>query len=352
MPDENVTTQQNVVYKLFNSLRNKISGLFFKTPINPKAIKLKTIPRPLPIDNGKYHRHKSNNNSLPYVILSEAYGLRDENLTIDLDSLIRDAEERDAVVKLPMLEQFLLMMTNDQHRKDFFTINYYKQFSSTIESEVIEKFRMADMMFRHPDKTLYIYNEDSFGDGIKFYQFQIRHDLDNLDEVILGEDLIIFAIDLNDNALTTALNEHKAVSRIFRGVRRNLYQTSRLINYRVNPLESVFSSIVKTSEEEEEKVNKILWDVLASEEEKEEEEKANKVLLDSNPEYRLVSKKKWYSLSDFHPRGDSEPSEPKIDDYWVTNHFDIRQWDGCEWKKVKWYSKEDMEDIEDDTKDA
>jgi len=240
----------------------------FFTKRDPNAIKIPTIPRPLPI-MGKTARSAPllANNSLAYVILSDLYGLREKEETLDLNSIIRIAEKKNMVAPstLPLTADSLKLFGNSHFACDqeFMTVYYMREFSGDYNPKhLLNKFIINETMFRRPDKCLWIYNDSNLGSGLKFYRIKIRRNIDDLNEVVLGKDLFVDALEASNIQLESAVEYNADIRQLLTGERTRI--GSRMnYNPHISPSTSDFSPIKEKKvkdENENENENDIVED--------------------------------------------------------------------------------------------
>ena len=170
---------------------------------------------------------KASKNSLPYVVLSEIYGLRDENLTIDLASLVTDAKKKNRVTPLPLSAEGLNVFLDKNYsgEKDFIVINYMEQFSDNYDPErFLNKMDINEKMFNRPTNTLWIFNEGNFGSGINFYRIKLRKDIVDLNSVILGKDVFVESLEAINEELEDAVLYDKNFRLLLTGYGKRTFQ--------------------------------------------------------------------------------------------------------------------------------
>lgn len=207
-----------------------ILELFRGKKRRPGAISLPTMQRPTSNFNevnkkriGDSSVSTVGNNSLPYVVLSELYGLRDYNdrlndLTIDIDALISEAEQKSLVVHYPLGQDGINLVRENREFEGYLRINYIHQFSSDYDPKhMLNVLEVNERMFRHPDRELWIYNYFNYGDGLKLYRIFLRRNIQDLDDVVIGDDVMTESFEATNEELKTLMERNEDVYRLLTG---------------------------------------------------------------------------------------------------------------------------------------
>jgi len=139
------TIEESRVGMFYADVRKRVRKFFTKR--DPNAIKLPTIPRPRPV-LGESLRYvpRLANNSLAYVILSDLYGLREKEETLDLNSIIRIAKKKNMVTSMTLTADSLKIFGESHFAYDpeFMVVYYMHEFSGDYDPKhLLDKFLLT-----------------------------------------------------------------------------------------------------------------------------------------------------------------------------------------------------------------
>lgn len=207
------------------------------------VIKLPVRSKPLAIPS---------NNSWPYAVLSELYGLKEKDQTIDLDQLIDLAEARGHINQMSINVTNLKSFNENIVDKEFITINYMKECSSMYDPKMLfDKFTVNEVMVLHPREILWIYHDTNLSNNMEFYRIKIRNNIKNNNKVVLGEDIIIEKMSATNSQLTSLIGFNPAIKKILTGIDDEKMTIYNAVNVYHDPDSSQFTSIEEDLDEEE-----------------------------------------------------------------------------------------------------